>query len=271
MKRTLFICLSIIMLALVGCKKDENTWGKLQEGSVTLNVGESVQLTFDSNGNKYPQWSSADEFIATVDEKGMVTAQHVGKTTVYVNNLACEVYVVDEYSILNLDEPFKDWEVDNDDVRKYESNKRGIPDEIRQSITFVTDTTMDTSLVWNPETEDFDTIIEQVVDTVFRYVSEAEYDYTYSTEDLIVDLATYQFSCEKEKDGTYTVSLDIYEYRVANAYEDEIYTILDNRYNKISSEQGVTTYQYLDDEGKKCLIVIGKGDDNRIYIDVYKK
>lgn len=271
MKKTLFICLSIIMLALVGCNKDKNTWGKLEEGSVTIAIGETVKLTFDDNGNKHPQWSSDDEFIATVTEKGEVTGMHVGKTTVYVNHLACEVIVIDEYIGYPLDEPFMNWSVNDSVVEKYELNQRGIG-ILNKTYEYICDTTLDTVVTRIEEEDRFDTTYVEVVDTVFSYVKMAEYDYSGSFEDIMVDYATYNYSYSKDKAGNFSTRLDNYDYSVVEDYEDDIEKILDNRYAKLESATGYEAgYTYNDINGKVCYIYIKIANGSKHLIFTQKK
>lgn len=235
MKKTFFICLSIIMLALVGCKKDDNTWGKLKDGSVTIKVGETVQLHFDSNGNDYPQWSSNDEFIATVDSKGVVTGQHVGKTTVYVSNLACEVNVRDEYmdEYNDIDEPFTNWNIDYNAVSSYEKGKRGNEGMVNPVTEYVCDSTFVIDTVQIEEDSiRIDTTL--VVDTVYEYIGLAEFNYIMSSEVLLVEHATYKFSYTQATDGKYSTVLKNYEYIVTDGYEDDMEQILKNRYEETS-------------------------------------
>ncbi|MCQ2344335.1 MAG: Ig-like domain-containing protein [Paludibacteraceae bacterium] len=259
MKKTLFICLSIIMLALVGCNKDKNTWGKLEEGSVTIAIGETVKLTFDDNGNKHPQWSSDDEFIATVTEKGEVTGMHVGKTTVYVNHLACEVIVIDEYIGYPLDEPFTNWSVNDSVVEKYELNQRGLA-IADKTYEYICDTTIDS------------TTQKQVIDTLYFYVKVAEYDYSGSFEDIMVDYATYNYSYSKDKAGNFSTRLDNYDYRIVEDYEDDIEEILDNRYAKLESATGYEAgYTYNDINGKVCYIYIKIANGSKHLIFTQKK
>lgn len=267
MKRTLFICLSVIMLALVGCNKDKNTWGKLEEGSVKVMVGDSVQLTFDNNGNKYPQWSSDDEFIATVSDKGMVVGRHVGKTTVYVNNLACDVIVTDEYeSEYNLDEPFKDWNINDAAVQIYEAGKRGVSvhNYVMDSVKMVI---YDTLYIPNEDSTEWDMQVTERDSILYTYVKEATYDYTASPEDLLVDYAEYTYGYTYDsKNDEYSTHIVGYDYRVAEGYENEIYAIYGNRYEVYEETADCTTYVFKDNRGKNVYIFIQEVADGRMHI-----
>lgn len=227
MKKSLLICLSIMMIALVGCKKETNTWGMLEQSSITLEVGQQAQLNFTSNGNKFPRWVSEDDFIASVDSTGLVTANHIGVVTVMVNNLKCKVTVFDNFDVV---EPYQLATADAEKIEAYHDLKFG-------SIAIAEETTehfCDT--VWTKDSEGNDSI-KAIVDA--DYVTAINYDYTGA--DLFADQYSYKFNVKfDKKKAEYTYSFTSGTMRVAAAHASEVDTYLNNRYEKVSG----AAYQY---------------------------
>lgn len=71
----LSVILSVCMLA--SCSKDDDDAISLKEKEVTLLVDGKQQLKATGEVSK---WSSANDFITSVSENGMITANHVGET-----------------------------------------------------------------------------------------------------------------------------------------------------------------------------------------------
>ena len=96
MKRMLlFAVLAGIAAGTAGCKQQDAP--KLDRQAVRLYVGDQVRITVD----RPVAWSAADDFYATVDADGTVTARHVGTTTVTATadsgSAACTVEVQPRY------------------------------------------------------------------------------------------------------------------------------------------------------------------------------
>ncbi len=77
---------------------------KLDKTSVTLDVGQTAQLTATvENTQEAPAWSSSDASVAAVDGQGLVTALKAGKATVTAKvgdaEASCEVTVVDSGTV----------------------------------------------------------------------------------------------------------------------------------------------------------------------------
>jgi hypothetical protein len=97
MKRMTSLALCVTMLLmLLGCSDDD---GAVPDQEVTVSevnmitqlssigVGESIQLEVDVTpkeaGNLQVFWSSTNEFVATVDETGVLTAHAAGEVRVF--------------------------------------------------------------------------------------------------------------------------------------------------------------------------------------------
>ncbi len=86
-----------------------DTHVNVSPASVTINVGESCQLSYGFSRNTFIspslQWSSSDNSIATVSSTGIVTAQNEGNATIYLrsnlgsNTSECRVIVSDQSGI----------------------------------------------------------------------------------------------------------------------------------------------------------------------------
>ncbi|MCQ2329798.1 MAG: Ig-like domain-containing protein [Paludibacteraceae bacterium] len=188
MKKSVIIFLGIMLVALVGCKKNENTWGKLEQSNVTIKIGETIQIKLNHDGNTHQRWTSADETIATVDETGMVTGVRVGKTVVTVNGLECVVTVVDDLMAL-LVEPLQNWEKTLSDVKQWQS----------QNIGMTLDTVAETSS--KEVIEKIDTVRDPGTQEIIRYDTTttwvdyiSSYTFKYAEMTAVVKEYTYKFN-----------------------------------------------------------------------------
>ncbi len=213
MKKTIILCLSILLIALTGCKKDKNSWGNLKEGAITINVGETKQLTFEHDGNQHPQWVSDNETVATVDANGVVTGVRVGSALVSVNGLSCTVTVVDDY--MNIVEPCQNWQKDYTEVNDYMIQKYG-------NIA-IPELTNDTVYIPNADSTKWDTV---------AYVSHAKFAYEASIEGQFVDEYEYTFVFDTAEAVAY---LTMSTMKVNAAHTSEITKYLNNRYVEVST------------------------------------
>jgi hypothetical protein len=107
------ICM-LSLLSLVACKNENELAYSTSPLSTQLYQGQSTDVAVKSFGVKSSQgydvegvtWSSADEFIATVDANGKATAQHVGNVRIYGEfdggkTVYCDLDVVGRYNIYN--------------------------------------------------------------------------------------------------------------------------------------------------------------------------
>lgn len=101
----------IICLCATSCSKDDESQVEqkvtISPTSITMHYGETSQLSA-TNANS---WSSDDNYIAEVDNKGLVKGGHIGTTIITAKNgnsfAACEVTITPKYDIY--DTPVLDW------------------------------------------------------------------------------------------------------------------------------------------------------------------
>lgn len=77
MKKSLFL-LTLMLMIVVGCSKDDDAKLSLSTNSIFLYAEDTEKIT----ANEKVTWSSDDEFVATIDNSGTVTGEHVGKTII---------------------------------------------------------------------------------------------------------------------------------------------------------------------------------------------
>ncbi|GAA4307272.1 Ig-like domain-containing protein [Compostibacter hankyongensis] len=89
----LLLVIGGITLMNIGCKKDDKVDNSIKgitlaKSTATLKVGESTTLTYtifpENAANKNVTWSTSDETVATVDNKGVVTAVKPGSAVITV-------------------------------------------------------------------------------------------------------------------------------------------------------------------------------------------
>lgn len=95
MKKIIFAIVAALPLMFASCgNDDEDNSMSLDKGAVSLNYGQTTTL---KASEKNVTWYSDNDFVATVDDKGEVTAQHVGETKIYASKdgerVACTVTV----------------------------------------------------------------------------------------------------------------------------------------------------------------------------------
>lgn len=86
MKKILSLALALMLTVLllpVNAEAAEKKKVELNKSSVTLNVGQKTTLKNTGTAKKV-KWSSSKSGIATVSQKGVVTAKKAGKTTITV-------------------------------------------------------------------------------------------------------------------------------------------------------------------------------------------
>lgn len=124
MKRVLFtFCTFICAMLFTSC---ENSKIKISPSYVTLHCEEEVGLTAIDNHSDV-RWVSDDDFVASVNSNGIVTAEHVGRTTITAKDgkdeAYCSVSVTPEYYTYN--EPILDWGCSKQTI----ISKKGTPDD----------------------------------------------------------------------------------------------------------------------------------------------
>ncbi|MCC8088871.1 MAG: Ig-like domain-containing protein [Rikenellaceae bacterium] len=111
----------LFLLLVVSCKKDDKepdipvvSDPKLNHTSYSLKVPNTVQLTLTEGTIENLKWSSDDNFVATVSDNGLVTAQHVGTTIIRANELSCKITVSAQYAYYI--ELVTDWGMSVEDI-----------------------------------------------------------------------------------------------------------------------------------------------------------
>lgn len=78
----LMLAVALPMFFMASCGDEDETSISLDKTVLTLDYSQSAELTAsEKNG----VWASSDEFVASVDQKGKVTANHEGKATITVS------------------------------------------------------------------------------------------------------------------------------------------------------------------------------------------
>lgn len=96
MKKILFLFALIFSVAgFSGCEKDEIY---ISEKTLVMRYGDIAELWVGNlTGGDWVRWRSSNPFFATVNQNGVVAAQHVGFAYIYASvggdEVVCEVYV----------------------------------------------------------------------------------------------------------------------------------------------------------------------------------
>ena len=122
--KTLLIATLTMVFAtpFAGCSDDDDedvvsSKLTLNEDAIILTHNDTTALSV--SGNEVVEWSTTDQFIATVDEDGVVTGHHVGATIVEAKTAdgrtaECGVAVVPLY--FTFKEPYIEWGKSQADV-----------------------------------------------------------------------------------------------------------------------------------------------------------
>lgn len=121
MKKVSFIGSLLLMVmtsyVLTACGSDGDEHGGLSisPSSVSMHYEDTKQL----NADGATSWTTSDEFVATVDTKGLVTGGHVGKAQIIASNGSasglCDVEITPEYFLY--DDPVLDWGISMSSVK----------------------------------------------------------------------------------------------------------------------------------------------------------
>ena len=124
MKRIKFICVLTAMVSMFVSCGDDETMTIVSSKQITLNKGEQSQIEVVSDSPV--RYGSMDEFHASVDDKGLVTANYVGETMIGVKSGDSQDYVTVQVVPVNsmLVEPYhSDFTVRRDIVIKMYGDK----------------------------------------------------------------------------------------------------------------------------------------------------
>lgn len=112
--------LSVCMFS--SCSSNDDSPISLQEKEVSLKVNGTQQLKATGNVSK---WSSENDFIVSVSENGIVTANHVGETRIMAQgsngSAFCNVSVKPQYTYYV--EPLCKEGITIEDIKKFEKRK----------------------------------------------------------------------------------------------------------------------------------------------------
>lgn len=109
MKNNLLFLLLTICASFVSCGGDDNkeNAASISPTSISMYYDGERQLT----GTNVTSWESANDFVASVDEKGLVKGAHVGTTQIIGRNgnssATCQVEIKAMYNLY--DTPILDW------------------------------------------------------------------------------------------------------------------------------------------------------------------
>lgn len=113
----LAVMLSVCMFS--SCSSNDDALISLSEKEVTLKVDATQQIKATSDVSK---WSSENDFIASVSESGMVTANHIGETRIMAQgsngSAFCNVSVKPQYAYYM--EPLCKEGTTKEDIKKFE-------------------------------------------------------------------------------------------------------------------------------------------------------
>ena len=126
----ILLCLTSICFTACGGDDEGSSSPSLDKTSLSLYVDETSILKY-SEGNC--SWLSDNSLIAEVKD-GVVTAKHVGTTTIHANNLTCTVTVKPKYT--SYVEPYMGWGSNKSVVKSYMSGYT-INKEETNSIAYV--------------------------------------------------------------------------------------------------------------------------------------
>ena len=108
-------------LSIVSCGSDDDAKPlSVTPSSISMKYDESQQLS-SSGANS---WCSENEFVATVDQKGLVKGNHVGNTNIIASNGSssgkCTVTITPKYNFFDL--PVLNWGASETAIRNAETH-----------------------------------------------------------------------------------------------------------------------------------------------------
>jgi len=120
---SLFVMLTLCMTS---CSKEDESQAEqkvtINPTSITMHYDETKQLSA-TNANS---WNSDDNYIAEVDNKGLVKGGHIGTTIITAKNgnsfATCEVTITPKYDIY--DTPILDWGATMSSIQSQETHPK---------------------------------------------------------------------------------------------------------------------------------------------------
>ncbi len=105
--------ISLIIATTAFCLFSCENNSTLNKTNVELHRGETFQLEVVDSETEL-DWTSTNEFCASVSDLGLITAHHIGETTITSGNLSCAVKVLPK--IDDAGEPIVDFNASTDDL-----------------------------------------------------------------------------------------------------------------------------------------------------------
>lgn len=137
MKKIALMALLALPLAFTSCGDDNKDSVSLDKETLTLKYWDDATLTPSSKGG---QWSSANDFVATVDNDGKIKATHVGETTITYtkdgNSASCKITVEPFYDTYTL--PYLVWNSSIADVKAAVPTNLTIAYEDSEGLSYTT-------------------------------------------------------------------------------------------------------------------------------------
>lgn len=126
MKKTTIVMLfvAVLGLSITSCSKDDD----VPEPNVVLSTTNIVmyyEQTKKLTAENATSWRTENDFVATVDENGLVTGGHVGTTRIIASNRSssatCNVTIQPRYNLY--DSPILDWGASMSEIRNKETHE----------------------------------------------------------------------------------------------------------------------------------------------------
>ena len=128
MKKVLYLIIlpviGMVCCAITACSSDDDEGSGIvvSPSSISLHYEETQQLKADGATS----WLSEDEFVASVDQSGLVKGGHVGTTKIIATNgskkSACEVTITPKYYLF--DEPLLRWGASMSSIQAAETHEK---------------------------------------------------------------------------------------------------------------------------------------------------
>ena len=114
--------ISVMSYGLTSCGSDDDDAGiSITPSSVSMHYEDTKQLSAQGATS----WSSNDDFVAKVDQTGLVTGGHVGTTQITASNgkktAICEVTITPEYNLY--DTPILEWGASENSIKSKETHE----------------------------------------------------------------------------------------------------------------------------------------------------
>lgn len=119
-----FMLMAFASFGIMGCGGDDDEPSiSVNPTSISMHYDESQQLK--AEGTTATSWTVNDEFIASVDQMGLVKGRHIGSTQVKVSDgktsAYCDVTITPKYYLI--DTPLLNWGASMSSIKSSETHK----------------------------------------------------------------------------------------------------------------------------------------------------